>query len=141
MLLAAKDGMAVSTSRALHLAHSEDMVALLLANGFSAAATLPPLFQTPLLALSRRVAAKAGAAKLLMEAAPAAVTATDACGRSALFFVVRAGNVELLALLMQQAKSWTWSPTMDKTLAELNALKPSIGAEVTVLLRKASLIK
>lgn len=98
---------------------------------------------TPLVAVSRLVGpGPAAAARLLLDAAPSAATTPDACGRTALFFAVRAGNLELLhVLLAATGVRFQHEHALDKTLAELCALRPSVGADVAAALRKGSLLK
>ncbi len=121
--------------RALLLARSEPVAAMLLRAGYGAGEAVGPLRETALQQASRRGAA--GVARALLEAG-AEPDAADACGRTALFYAVRAGNLELLQLLL--ARKVAWSELLEATLKELVAQKPSVGADARAALKRAGLI-
>ncbi len=122
-------------AQALHLAQSEEVAVLLLKCGFSPSLALSPLRDTPLLRACKRGAG--GVARVLLEHG-AEADAADECGRTALFYAVRAGNLELLVLLL--ARKLQWSPMLEGALKELVAQKPSVGADATAALRRAGLL-
>jgi hypothetical protein len=140
---AAKAILAVSTEsceNVLHLVRSEEMAALLLAAGFRPSSA-NRLGQTSLVSVAQRGGSLAVLRLLLEKTEESDVMLPDACGRTALFFAVRAGRVDLVQALLQKSGKWQWTPTLEKTLAELMALKPSLAADVSAALRKAALIK
>jgi ankyrin repeat protein len=126
---------AAAAPGALLLARTESIALLLLKAGYAPGQTVGALRETPLQRACR--AGAVGVAKVLLEAG-AEADAADACRRTALFYAVRAGNLELIQLLL--ARKVAWSELLEAALKELVAQKPSVGADARAALKRAGLI-